>query len=214
MLTHFDGLCSGRHGQRHHGISPHRQPHQTQVRLGCHTLSEQADARGAELAAALVRAHHGAVRQWHAAAEAAAAETSAEGLTYCFLGGPEVQERFDFVGLAAHPGEFGRVEPAVGQAGDLEGAAVFEVDADGAVSAGGDGYQVVGVADAHRQRIGVWPAGLVVTQHRPAAEQRLGQVQKQLVSGGAGILAGRGEPDVRGFQIGARRVNHRKKVSR
>lgn len=192
MLTDFNSLRAGGQGNCHHSIRLNRQPRHRELRLGGDKTAEQ----------------------WHQATEAGVAEPAAEGLAYGFFGRPEVQERFDFVGLFVHPGQLERVEPAVGQAGDVDRAPLFQVDTDRAVGAGRDGHEVVTVADAHPQRIHMWPAEVVVPQYRLLLQKRPGEGEQKSVCGRSLIVFGRCQPDVRGCQIGARTLNHRKKVSR
>lgn len=135
-----------------------------------------------------------------------------------------MQECLEFFGLDPHPGELGRGEPAAGEGADGSGVAVFEVYADWARQSGGDGDEALAVADAHRERVDVGSTGGVVPQYRgadtgagagaAAGEQGAGEVEEQGVSGGSLVALDGFQPDVHGGQIGARTLNHRKKVSR
>jgi hypothetical protein len=192
MLTNLDGRSTDRHDDSHNRISRNRQPNQHQVR------------RGGDRPAG----------QRHRPAEAGIAEAGAESLAYRFLCRPEVQECLEFFGLDAHPGELGGSEPALGESGDVSGVAVFEVYADWARQAGGDGDEALTVADAHAERVDVRTAGGVVPQDRGVADQGAGEFEEEGVGGGSLVAPDGFQPDVHGGQIGARTLNHRKKVSR
>ena len=183
-------------------------------RAWCAVAATSCDCALPSASTALLSGGSGAGGKRHFPPQALPAEATAQCFAYCFFGGPQVQESFDFVGLVVHPREFVRVEPAVGQGGDLEGSALLEVDAERAVEAGRDNHQVVPVADAHGQRIDMRLAEIVVSQYRLGLQQRPGEREQEFVGCRAGITTGRCQPDVRGFQIGARTLNHRKKVSR
>jgi hypothetical protein len=197
MLTDLDGRGTDRHDNSHDRVSRNRQMHQRKVPL-----------RGDRPAG-----------QRHLAAEAGVSEAGAEGLAYRFLCRPEVQECLEFFGLAGQPGELGGGEPAVSQGGDVSGVAVFEVYADWARQTGDDCDEAVGVTEAHPERVDVGSADGVVPQYGGApeaggSEQGAGEFEEQGV-GSRPLVAFDGlQPDVHGGQIGARTLNHRKKVSR
>jgi hypothetical protein len=125
-----------------------------------------------------------------------------------------VQECLEFFGLDAHPGELAGSEPALGEGGDVSGVAVFEVYADWARQSGGDRDEALTVADAHAERVDMRTAGGVVPQDRGVVDEGAGELEEQGV-GSRSLVAPDGfQPDVHGGQIGARTLNHRKKVSR
>jgi hypothetical protein len=192
MLTDLNGRSARRYDDSQHRVGPDRQMNQGELRLG----------------------GDGPAEQRHLAPETGVAEAGAEGLAYRFLRSPEVQECLEFFGLAGHPGELGGGEPAVGQGGDVPGIAVLEVYADWARQAGGDRDEALTVADAHPERVDVGTAGGVVAQYGGMAEQGAGELEEQGVSSRSLVAVDGFQPDVHGGQIGARTLNHRKKVSR
>ena len=238
MHTHLKGLHPRGQRHSHNGFRANRHPNHTELRLSLHAPSREVDAEGGgDPAARRERALHSLAHQAatcffsggsggegkrHSPPQTLPAQPTTQCFPDCFFSSPQLKESFDFIGLVAHPCELNRIEPAVGQTTDVKGPPLLEVDAERALMARRNNHQLVSVADAHSQRIDVRPTGLVVTQHRCGVasrrellgEQRAGELEQEFVGCRAGIAAGRCQPDVRGFQIGARTLNHRKKVSR
>jgi hypothetical protein len=247
MLRQLHTSSADRHHKSQHRVSPNRQVDHDELLLGGDEPANErltpspvdaapdtstqaatrgdggrkrlADGRGGQRPIGSGRQRSADGRDRHLAGEAGAAQAGAEGLAYRFLCRPEVQECLEFFGLDAHPGELGGGEPALGQGGDGSGVAVFEVYADWARQAGGDGDEALTVADAHAERVDMRTAGRVVPQDRDAletgaGEQGAGEFEEEGVSGGSLVALDGFQPDVHGGQIGARTLNHRKKVSR
>jgi hypothetical protein len=203
MLTHLDGRSTDRHDNSHDRVGRHGNVHHDEAPFGSNKSTNQRTTpaltgRG----------------KWDGAAQAGVAEAGAEGLAYRFLCRPEVQECLEFFGLDAHPGELAGGEPALGEGGDVSGVAVFEVYADWARQTGGDRDQAVGVADAHAERVDMGTAGGVVPQYRGVVDEGAGELEEQGVGSRSLVALDGFQPDVHGGQIGARTLNHRKKVSR
>ncbi len=215
MLTHHKSPHANGQRNSHNSLRHHRHPHHNHPRLTLHPpIRVRLHPPSREALAVDLSGGSGGEWKRHSPPQSLPAETTTERLAYCFFGGPEVQEGFDFIGLVVHPGEFFGIEPAVGEAGDLEGSSLLQVNAERPVGTGRDNHQVVSVADAHGQRIDMRLAEIVVSQYRLGLQKRPRKREQQFVGCRAGITTGRCQPDVRGFQIGARTLNHRKKVSR
>jgi hypothetical protein len=144
----------------------------------------------------------------HAAAETGCAEAQPERLADCFLSRPQVEEGHQLIGLASHPLQLGRIEPAPSQSSDLPRVHVFDIHADRPGRRRGDRHEGAAVADAHREAVDVRTPVRFVAQFRGAVEERAGEFQQQISRSRALIVTGRRDPHMYPT------VSHRKKVTR